>query len=269
MTTTVTLADGTVTTFMAVDHATAECVGIHAAKSGNRFEALEAIRQVVRECFGGYAAQVAAGVSVRHDHGSAYLSDVSQDELRFLGAASSPAFVREPDGNGWAERFIRTLQENLLWVRSFTTVEELRQALLAFKTLFNRTWLIERHGFNTPAQARKMLKGAAARIPPPMYQGNLVRCTLISEVEDLIPDGQHACTRTLVRITCKSGMELVGVHYEGKPLSIGPLATYAKLFAIMQAGTAKPSACIYQARYFSLGACRLTYTNRTTQRFSQ
>jgi hypothetical protein len=99
---------------------------------------------------------------VRHDHGSAYLSDVFQDELRFLGAASSPAFVREPEGNGCAERFIRTLKENLLWVRSFTTMEELRQALLAFKALYNRTWLIERHGFQTPAQARQSLLENAA-----------------------------------------------------------------------------------------------------------
>jgi hypothetical protein len=39
---------------------------------------------------------------------------VFQEELRFLGISSSPAFVREPEGNGCAERFIRTLKENLL-----------------------------------------------------------------------------------------------------------------------------------------------------------
>jgi len=162
MTSTVTLAEGTATVFVAVDHATAECVGIHAAKSGNRFEALEPIRQGIRERFGGYTAQRATGLSVRHDHGSAYLSDVFQEELRFLGAASSPAFVREPEGNGCAERFIRTLKENLLWVHPFTTVEELRQALLAFKESYNQSWLIERHGFKTPVQARKSLLEAAA-----------------------------------------------------------------------------------------------------------
>lgn len=49
---------------------------------------------------------------------------------RFLGITSSPAFIRAPEGNGVAERFIRTLKEQLLWVRTFPTVEELRQALL-------------------------------------------------------------------------------------------------------------------------------------------
>ena len=56
--------------------------------------------------------------------------------------------------NGCAERFIRTLKENLLWVRSFATVEELRLALLAFKQTYNQSWIIERHGYQTPAQVR-------------------------------------------------------------------------------------------------------------------
>jgi len=59
------------------------------------------------------------------------MSDAFQRELEFLGAESSPAFVRAPEGNGCAERFIRTLKENLLWVQTFDTIEDLRQALLA------------------------------------------------------------------------------------------------------------------------------------------
>src|SRR6059058_3414840 len=101
-------------------------------------------------------------LSVRHDHGSQYMSDAFQKELAFLGIASSPAFVRAPEGNGCAERFIRTLKENLLWVRSFDTIKELRQALLEFRQTYNATWLIERHGFLTPAQFRqKQLQTAA------------------------------------------------------------------------------------------------------------
>jgi hypothetical protein len=82
------------------------------------------------------------------------MSDAFQRELAFLGIESSPAFVRVPEGNGCAERFIRTLKENLLWLRAFDTVEELRQALLVFRELYNTTWLIERHGFHTPAAVR-------------------------------------------------------------------------------------------------------------------
>jgi transposase InsO family protein len=147
-------AEGTATVFIAVDHFTAECVGIHAARKGTRFEALEPLRQGIRNHFDGYREGVAPGLALRHDHGSQFMSDHFQAELRFLGIASSPAFVREPEGNGCAERFIRTLKEQLLWIDRFDSVEALRQALLAFKDRYNREWLIERHGHQTPVAVR-------------------------------------------------------------------------------------------------------------------
>jgi transposase InsO family protein len=152
--TTVLTGEGAAAVFIAVDHCSAECVGIHAARRATRFEALEPIRQGVRERFGAFAAGAAHGLAVRHDHGSQYVSHAFQEELAFLGVESSPAFVRAPEGNGCAERFIRTLKENLLWLRRFETVEELRRALLAFKERYNQTWIIERHQYRTPAQVR-------------------------------------------------------------------------------------------------------------------
>jgi hypothetical protein len=40
-------------------------------------------------------------------------------------------------------------------VRHFETIEELRLALLAFREAYNTTWLIERHGFVSPAAFRQ------------------------------------------------------------------------------------------------------------------
>ncbi|WZO96074.1 IS3 family transposase [Isosphaeraceae bacterium EP7] len=45
MTTTVTTGEGLAHVFEAVDHCTCECVGLHAAKGSNRFEALKPLRQ--------------------------------------------------------------------------------------------------------------------------------------------------------------------------------------------------------------------------------
>jgi putative transposase len=126
----------------------------HAARRATRFQALEPLRQGVRRHFGAFGEGIARGLALRHDHGSQYMADDFQKELRFLGIESSPAFVRAPEGNGCAERFIRTLKENLLWVRSFDTVEDLRRALLEFRETYNTTWLIERHGFRPPAAIR-------------------------------------------------------------------------------------------------------------------
>ena len=92
------------------------------------------------------------------------MSDDYQAEIAFLGMESSPAFVRQPEGNGCVERFIRTLKEQLRWVRTFHTVEELRQALAEFRGRYNQRWIVQRHNYLTPVQAREKLLalGAAA-----------------------------------------------------------------------------------------------------------
>jgi putative transposase len=161
--TTTWTGEGLAAVFVAVDHCSAECIGLHAARHATRFEALEPIRQGVRHHFGGFARKIARGLALRHDHGSQYMADDFRKEIAFLGIESSPAFVRAPEGNGCAERFIRTLKENLLWVRTFDTAEELRQALLEFRETYNATWLIERHGFRPPAAIRNERLPTAAR----------------------------------------------------------------------------------------------------------
>src|SRR6266566_4315753 len=104
MTQTITIREGRANVFVAVEHANSEVVGIHASRSANRFEALEPVRQGVHRCFGAIAPGVARGLKLRHDHGSNYMSGDFQDEIECLGIEASPSFVREPEGNGVAER---------------------------------------------------------------------------------------------------------------------------------------------------------------------
>lgn len=157
LTTTLTTRDGQVGVFVAVDHCTAECIGIHAAKRATRYEALEPIRQGIREHFGACGPGVAAGLALRHDHGTQYTSELFQTEIAFLGIESSPSFVRSPEGNGCAERFIRTLKEQLLWVETFDTVDDLLVALHRFRRSYNERWLIARHGHRAPSRVREEL----------------------------------------------------------------------------------------------------------------
>ena len=155
--------EGNATIFFVVDHCTMECLGIHAARRGTRWEALEALRQAIRETMGGYREGVAEAsrLMLRHDHGSQFVSDDYQADLRFLGIESSPSYVREPEGNGCAERFVRFLKEQLLWLQRFTTVAELQAALQEFKERYNKQWILQRHGYLTPSQVRESLEHAA------------------------------------------------------------------------------------------------------------
>ena len=63
--------------------------------------------------------------------------------------------MRAPEGDGCAERVIRTLKEQLLWVKSFATTEELRVALIASGRTLQPRIDDRRHGFRSPAAARR------------------------------------------------------------------------------------------------------------------
>ncbi|PKQ27489.1 MAG: hypothetical protein CVT63_07700 [Candidatus Anoxymicrobium japonicum] len=71
------------------------------------------------------------------------------------GIAKSFAFLEQPQTNGVAERFLRTLQEQAVYGRVFDTIEEVRQAVADFVELYNEQWLLEKNGYLSPRQARE------------------------------------------------------------------------------------------------------------------
>lgn len=150
-----TLRDGQVLIFALIDHCPACCLGIHVTRRGTRFEKLDPVRQTVREQPSGFFESIALGVKLRQDHGSQFPSDDFPRESRFLGIEPSPAFEREPVGNGSIERFFRTLKEQLRWVRHFDTLDELAEALEEFRQHYNERWRVERLHFQSPRQAHQ------------------------------------------------------------------------------------------------------------------
>lgn len=154
------LLDGQQATIFGVyDHCTCELMGIHAALHADRYEAMVPLHQASRAAFGGVDKAIAAGLKLRHDNGSQFVSRAFQAELRFLGMDSSPSFVRAPEGNGCIERFWRTLKEQLLWIHTFATLEDLNQALQGFRDHYNHHWLTQRHKHRPPALVRQDLLG--------------------------------------------------------------------------------------------------------------
>ena len=120
------------------------------------------------------------------------MSDDFQNELTVLGIESSPAFVREPEGNGCIERFFRKLKEQLLWVRHFPSILELARTLEEFRALYNQHWLIEHLGFEPPVSCPPTPFTATGRLSTlglicPRNQGQYSWC------DNLVGDG-HAET---------------------------------------------------------------------------
>jgi putative transposase len=158
-----TVDDGMVWIFTAVDHCDALCTGIHVVKIGDRFAALEPVSQGLRSEFGGTGAEAGRGLMLRMDHGSQYTSDDFRNQLKFWGITPSFSFVAEPQTNGVAERFNRTLKEQAIHGHIFKNLEEVRAAAIAFKDRYNRHWRLEKLGFMSPLEARqaRLLKQAA------------------------------------------------------------------------------------------------------------
>ena len=116
-------------------------------KRGTRFEALRSAR-ALRGHRGPWAAAASRP-------GSNYLADDFQQEIAFWHRKFPELRARRRRRGA----LIRTLKENLLWVRSFATIEELL-ALLAFKRTSNSgCW---RNTTIGPAQVRRDLVGLDA-----------------------------------------------------------------------------------------------------------
>ena len=69
-------------------------------------------------------------------HGSQYL-------FKFWGIQPSYAFVAEPQTNGVAERFNRTLKEQIIHGRIYRNIAELRDAVRDFVELYNAQWIVD------------------------------------------------------------------------------------------------------------------------------
>jgi putative transposase len=149
-----TVLDGKVWLFAVVEHWNAEAVGWHVAKIGDRYAAAQAVGMAAKAIFGGVAAGNARGVALRHDHGSPFMADHFQNQIKFWGMTPSFAFVGEPQTNGVAERFFRTFKEQVVYGRIYQTIDDVRTAVRRFFERYNAEWLIDKNGLRSPHQTR-------------------------------------------------------------------------------------------------------------------
>jgi len=80
--------------------------------------------------------------------------------MSYTTAAAQPlsvsyAFLEEPQTNRVAERFNRTLKEQIVYGRVFRDLDELRAAVAAFVETYNREWLLEKNGYLSPLETRQ------------------------------------------------------------------------------------------------------------------
>jgi putative transposase len=150
-----TVDDGWVWVFSVAEHWNTECLGWHVCKVGDRFAALEPVTQAVKNIYGSLSKGIARGLKLRIDNGSQYTSDYFLQQLSYFGIEDSFGLVKQPETNGVAERFHRTLKEQAIDGRVFLNVNEVREAVRQFVEVYNEQWLVAKRGYQSPLEVRR------------------------------------------------------------------------------------------------------------------
>ena len=95
-------------------------------------------------------------LQLRSDHGSQYDSADFMNEMKFLGLGMSKAYVRSPECNGIIERFHRTLEEELLQIKPFNSIEEAQREIAEFIDNYNTHWILHRLDHYSPMEYKRM-----------------------------------------------------------------------------------------------------------------
>jgi len=72
-----------------------------------------------------------------------------QNQIKFWGITPSFAFVAEPQTNGVAERFNRTLKERAIYGQVFRSVDDVRE----YAKIYNKEWRVEKNRFRPPDES--------------------------------------------------------------------------------------------------------------------
>jgi transposase InsO family protein len=151
-----TLMGGAGLVLFLVDHCTAECLACDVVQEETSAAWHRVIAAAVAHAKGTVFPGVVRGLKLRHDNLPLFRTPEFREPLRQLGIQFSRSPILSPWMNGCAERFVRTLRENLLVLRSFPTLTELKHAVQEFRNTYNRDWLLTRADYRSPSELREM-----------------------------------------------------------------------------------------------------------------
>lgn len=159
MTTVYTRLDGWVGVTPTIDCGCRSLLGCVVAIEQDALTLLTSMREALEEQFGD-AAGVPDGLEWRTDHGPQFTGGDARDLCTEWNVEHTFAPIGRPTGNAVAERVIRTLKEEVLWVQDFDTVDDVRRAVDAWIPLYNERRPHQALKFRTPAEVRSLKLGA-------------------------------------------------------------------------------------------------------------
>jgi len=144
---------GWVYVVIVLDWYTKKIVGHYSGRQARSVEWLEALEKGINKEFpGGVRGN---GLKLMSDNGS------QPSSLRFMKACSNlevhQVFTsyNNPKGNADTERMIRTMKEELFWLREWEGERELSYELDKWVDYYNTSYLHSAHGYHTPIQVEE------------------------------------------------------------------------------------------------------------------
>jgi transposase InsO family protein len=153
MTTTWTKRDGVVAIVPCIDCGCRSVLGLAVTKDQHSPAVLAPVREALVAAFG-CPENVPDGVDFRTDHGPQYTGADCEALVTEWHLDHTYAPVGRPTGNAVAERVIRTLKEEVVWLRDWDNIDELTAALEAWRVRYNEKRPHQSLAWKTPSQYR-------------------------------------------------------------------------------------------------------------------
>lgn len=138
---------------LVLDWYTKKIVGHYAGLQAKRAHWLLALDQAVQRQFP--AGVQGQGLSLMSDNGCQPTSGAFMKTCATLGITQAFTSYNNPKGNADTERLRRTLKEELLWLREWTSPLERERALTAWVDWYNTRYLHSALGYRTPCSVEQ------------------------------------------------------------------------------------------------------------------
>jgi putative transposase len=161
LTTVWTRKDGLCAVMVVVDCGDRSVLGLRASKSQQSLAVLSPVRLALEQSFGS-PSLVPEHLELRTDHGPQYTGGVCEAMCRHWRVTHTLAPVGRPTGNAVAERTIRTMKEECIWLEDFEDLASLQAALTAWQRSFNEQRPHQALGWQAPSERRAANLGDSA-----------------------------------------------------------------------------------------------------------
>jgi transposase InsO family protein len=162
LTTVWTRRDGVVAIVPTIDCGCRSLLGMTVTKDQHGPAVLASVRQALVTAFG-RPENVPDGVDLRTDHGPQYTGADCAALVTEWHLMHTYAPVGRPTGNAVVERVIRTLKEEVIWLRDWESTDEVRAAIEAWVQRYNHERPHQALSYATPAEYRAEKLGRPRR----------------------------------------------------------------------------------------------------------